>query len=298
MFTPKGAVVALPVGSTPVDFAYSVHTQVGERCVGALQRPTRAREVACGGSSVQAVSRLASRSEKTEFAEVTVRVFIPWNLNEAVGCRGNALLLRNQGASVVDPGCEGRSADVGTDRGSVAVFDFGFFGIIERHGAFSLANCFFEVLPSCFEASAGRAGNVGAACFKIFSVRCKVTYALLGSRARRLAGSFNFVSVVLNRIEDKPPAMLAAAGVFLVELVPGGNEAHFATFLKGLSGSLTVCRNIQISFFKVLENEVPLLLAIELDRRGRFVRIILGIFSEGPRGSEKECGGANERNQN
>ena len=35
VFTPKGAVVALPAGSTPVDFAYSVHTQVGERCVGA-----------------------------------------------------------------------------------------------------------------------------------------------------------------------------------------------------------------------------------------------------------------------
>ena len=34
-FTPKGSVIALPVGSTPVDFAYSVHTDVGHRCVGA-----------------------------------------------------------------------------------------------------------------------------------------------------------------------------------------------------------------------------------------------------------------------
>ena len=34
-FTPKGAVIALPLGSTPVDFAYSVHTDVGHRCVGA-----------------------------------------------------------------------------------------------------------------------------------------------------------------------------------------------------------------------------------------------------------------------
>ncbi len=35
VFTPKGDVTALPAGATPVDFAYSVHTEVGHRCVGA-----------------------------------------------------------------------------------------------------------------------------------------------------------------------------------------------------------------------------------------------------------------------
>ena len=35
VFTPKGEVMALPAGSTPIDFAYSVHTEVGNRCVGA-----------------------------------------------------------------------------------------------------------------------------------------------------------------------------------------------------------------------------------------------------------------------
>jgi GTP diphosphokinase / guanosine-3',5'-bis(diphosphate) 3'-diphosphatase len=35
VFTPKGDVVALPSGSTPVDFAYSVHTEVGHRTMGA-----------------------------------------------------------------------------------------------------------------------------------------------------------------------------------------------------------------------------------------------------------------------
>jgi GTP pyrophosphokinase len=35
VFTPKGDVKALPEGSTPIDFAYAVHTKVGEHCVGA-----------------------------------------------------------------------------------------------------------------------------------------------------------------------------------------------------------------------------------------------------------------------
>ena len=34
VFTPKGAVVSLPAGSTPVDFAYAVHTEVGHHCIG------------------------------------------------------------------------------------------------------------------------------------------------------------------------------------------------------------------------------------------------------------------------
>jgi GTP pyrophosphokinase len=35
VFTPKGDVKALPEGSTPIDFAFTVHTKVGEHCVGA-----------------------------------------------------------------------------------------------------------------------------------------------------------------------------------------------------------------------------------------------------------------------
>lgn len=35
VFTPKGEVVDLPTGSTPLDFAYQVHTMIGHRCIGA-----------------------------------------------------------------------------------------------------------------------------------------------------------------------------------------------------------------------------------------------------------------------
>ena len=64
VFTPKGAIITLPAGATPVDFAYAIHTEVGHHCVGAQgQRPARpARLAAHVGDTVEIfTSKVADR---------------------------------------------------------------------------------------------------------------------------------------------------------------------------------------------------------------------------------------------
>ena len=66
-FTPKGEVVKLPRGGTPIDFAYGIHTRIGDRCVGAkvdgMRVPlwTRLRN----GQSVSIITAEGQRPQST-----------------------------------------------------------------------------------------------------------------------------------------------------------------------------------------------------------------------------------------
>jgi GTP pyrophosphokinase len=72
VFTPKGDVFNLPTGATALDFAYAIHSQVGDRCTGArvngMQRPLH-HELA-SGDTVEILTNAQQRPKKDwlEFA--------------------------------------------------------------------------------------------------------------------------------------------------------------------------------------------------------------------------------------
>ena len=65
IFTPKGEVRSLPRGATAVDFAYSIHTDVGNQCVGAR---INGRWCRCARACRTATSSRSSRSRGTSRA--------------------------------------------------------------------------------------------------------------------------------------------------------------------------------------------------------------------------------------
>lgn len=63
VFTPKGRIVELPEGATPVDLAYAVHTDIGNQCVGALvdRKPYPLSQSLSNGQTVEIITSAYSR---------------------------------------------------------------------------------------------------------------------------------------------------------------------------------------------------------------------------------------------
>jgi guanosine-3',5'-bis(diphosphate) 3'-pyrophosphohydrolase len=75
VFTPKGKVVALPMGATPVDFAYTVHTEVGHRCIGARINGRLApldSELASGDTVEIITSKVGSAGPSPDWLKIVV----------------------------------------------------------------------------------------------------------------------------------------------------------------------------------------------------------------------------------
>src|SRR5215475_10819235 len=122
-FTPKGKLIALPRGATPIDFAYAVHSQVGDTCVGAKinGRMLPLRTQLSNGDQVEIVTSKAQtpsptweRFAVTGKAKAAIRRFIRTRQREQYLQLGKSLLdkaFHEEGYELTDKGLEGVKAN-------------------------------------------------------------------------------------------------------------------------------------------------------------------------------------------
>ncbi|MBV8406947.1 MAG: bifunctional (p)ppGpp synthetase/guanosine-3',5'-bis(diphosphate) 3'-pyrophosphohydrolase, partial [Alphaproteobacteria bacterium] len=122
-FTPKGKLIALPRGATPVDFAYAVHSQVGDTCVGAKinGRMLPLRTQLSNGDQVEIITSKAQtpsptweRFVVTGKAKAAIRRFVRLRQREQYIQLGRSLLdkaFHEEGYEVTDKGLDGVRAN-------------------------------------------------------------------------------------------------------------------------------------------------------------------------------------------
>jgi GTP pyrophosphokinase len=118
-FTPKGDLIALPRGATPVDFAYAVHSQVGDHCVGAKinGRMMPLRTALANGDQVEIVTSKAQvpsptweRFVVTGKARARIRRFIRAQQRQQFIDLGRSILqkaFKSEGYDYADKSLEG-----------------------------------------------------------------------------------------------------------------------------------------------------------------------------------------------
>jgi GTP pyrophosphokinase len=162
VFTPKGDLVRLTFGSTPVDFAYSVHTDVGHRTIGARVNGQMVSldHVLSNGDTIEVVTSKAHvpskdwlRFVRSSKAKQRIRAFLKTEEHARSMALGMDLLtkdMRKVKLSLKKLEKDGRLASVASDLGFKTVGDL-FAGV--GYGKINSAKVIAKFLPEENDAS-------------------------------------------------------------------------------------------------------------------------------------------------
>ena len=118
-FTPRGELISLPAGATPVDFAYAVHSEIGDRCVGSKinGRMMPLRTTLRNGDQVEIITSKAQTPSPTwdRFvvsgkARARIRRFVRLQERDQYHALGRSILQRafkESGNEMTDKGLNG-----------------------------------------------------------------------------------------------------------------------------------------------------------------------------------------------
>jgi GTP pyrophosphokinase len=118
-FTPKGDLIALPRGATPIDFAYAVHSEVGDTCVGSKVngRMVQLRNLLRNGDQVEIITSKAQTPSPdwdsfvvSGKAKARIRRFVRLTQREQYGELGRQLLekaFRQESCELTDKALQG-----------------------------------------------------------------------------------------------------------------------------------------------------------------------------------------------
>ena len=115
VFTPKGQILSLPSGATVVDFAYAVHTDIGNRCVAAKvdRRLTPLRTVLRNGQTVEIITAKGAMPNPswvnfvvTAKARSAIRHYLKSLRRTEAIASGRSCSTRRSGSSACTRGCQ------------------------------------------------------------------------------------------------------------------------------------------------------------------------------------------------
>jgi GTP pyrophosphokinase/guanosine-3',5'-bis(diphosphate) 3'-pyrophosphohydrolase len=132
VFTPDGRIIELPMGATAVDFAYAVHTDVGNSCVGVKvdRKPYPLSQALDSGQTIEVITSTAARPNATWLnfvvsskARLQIRTYLRSQEQTESLALGRRLLSHALGPTKLEDIAKDKLAQVVSDSGNDSIED-------------------------------------------------------------------------------------------------------------------------------------------------------------------------------